>query len=452
MNRRKGLILGGGPTGLSVATAFGEGCIVLEKEDRVGGLCRSINRQGAVFDIGGHSFHTPHPEVRELVTGSFPGEGLFLQKRDARVHFGSRLIPYPFQKHFDQIDDPKVVQDCQEGLEQRGANTQPATNFEEFIVGKFGAGIARHFMLPYNRKLWARDISTISCEWTSERVAGAKGESEKFDLSGGKRKPLQSDTRVGYPPKGGFEEIFLALSKNLADVRTGKEIHRICPRRRTAWTKDGESFDWSFLVSTAPLPELLRMIDGVPEELVGVADSLPFMSLRVELITVDGPPRSPLQRIYVHDPEIPPHKIAFNHNSSDSLRAAPRQAIMAETSLSADKAVDVSTIASKTVGLLCKLGVLGSPDDVLDVGHIDVKYGYPVYTQERPEQVHRIKDWLQRHEIYSAGRFGDWEYVNSDRCVAKGLALGSSLRETHGSGSGPVPDREADSDSQRSVA
>ena len=283
-------------------------------------------------------------------------------------------------------------------------------------------------MLPYNRKLWARDISAVSCEWTSERVAGAKGESETFASTGGKRKPLQSDTRVGYPAAGGFEEIYRAIAAK-ADVRTKSEVSRVDPGTRLAHTADGRSFAWEALVSTAPLPELLRIIDDAPRELIELADTLAYMSLRVELLVADGPPRSPAQRVYVHEPEIPPHKIAFNHNSSDSLRARPVQAIMAEVSISEDKPVQFDQIAPRTIGLLCDLKLLGSPTDVIDVDHLNVKYGYPVYTKDRPEKVRVIKRWLETQGIFSCGRFGDWEYINSDRCIWKGLELGKRLRE-----------------------
>lgn len=446
-----GLIVGGGPTGLSTALAFGEGCVVVEKEGKVGGLCRSVTRDGAVFDIGGHSFHTPHVAVRDLVLSLFKDEGLFLQKRDARVRWRSQLIPYPFQRHFDQIEDATVVRECQEGLDRCGDDPGAAENFKEYIIKKFGAGIAQHFMLPYNTKLWARDVSSISCEWTSERVAAAKGQSERFKTSGDQRKPLQADTRVGYPPRGGFEEICRALASRAPDVRTGREVVKICTKTRTAWLQNGEPLEWRFLVSTAPLPRLLRLIVDAPLELQGLAETLQYMSLRVELITVEGPPRTPVQRVYVHDRDIPPHKIAFNHNSSDFLRGLPRHAIMAETSLSEDKQVDVAAIAPKTVEMLCDLGLLSSPKDVLSVGSLNVRYGYPVYTKDRPEKVAAIKEWLEQQDIYSAGRFGDWDYVNSDKCIARGLALGELLQERYGSRAGRETESSARTAKRRTI-
>jgi len=428
MNQVDTLIIGAGPSGLAVAHELNRDTLILEKEAEVGGLCRSIEVDGGVFDIGGHSFHTPHPEVDALVEGAFEG-GLYRQKRDARVFSHGTLIPYPFQRFYDRLPDPEIVAECERGLKAAGEaqDAEPA-DFEEYIIQKFGPGVARHFMLPYNRKLWARDISGISCEWTSERVAAPKGSAEQFDTSGGKRKPLQPDTRVGYPPDGGFVEIFRSLSKRVPRVVTGQQVVSIDPVARTAWTADGTAFGWKRLVSSMPLPDLVRVVAGVPTEVIELADRLEYMSLRVELLLVGRRLETDIQRIYSADAEIPPHKIAFNHNSSDSLRSRDRHAIMAEVSLSPEKELDVETIAPRTTELLLNLGFLSSASDIVWTGHVDVRYAYPVYTHQRPGLVKGIKTWLAEYDIHTVGRFGDWEYINSDRCLMKGLALGRQLR------------------------
>lgn len=427
IRKTQALVVGGGPSGLAVASGLQGNTLVLEKEDTVGGLCRSIHVDGGVFDIGGHSFHTPYTEVRELVEDLLP-DGLFTQQRDAHVFTHGTLIPYPFQKYFDRIPDPDVVRACQEGLFNSNGSPADARNFEEYILRKFGTGIAKHFMLPYNRKLWARDISLISCEWTSERVAAAAGDKERFENSGGKRKPLQSTTKVGYPKSGGYEEIYKSLAKRVPELELNSTVSHIDPATQTATIKGGQKFGWKFLVSTIPLPILVRIVEGVPAEIKALADQLLYMSLRVELLLVGRQLESPIQRIYVADPDIPPHKISLNHNSSPSLRNKHRHAIMAEVSLSGDKDVDVDEIAPKTIDFLCGLGLLRSPNDVIWRGYVDAKYAYPIYTHERPEMVRAIKDWMADRHIYTLGRFGDWEYINSDKCIMKGLNLAKELR------------------------
>ena len=279
------LIIGAGPSGLSLANELGGDTLILEKESEVGGLCRSIEIDEGVFDIGGHSFHTPHPEVNELVSNLLDG-GIFKQKREARVFTNGQLIDYPFQKHFEQISNAEIVKECEIGLDNVDNTSSNPENFEDYIIDKFGQGISKHFMLPYNKKLWARDIKSISCEWTSERVADVKGKNESFQTSSGKRKPLQSDTKVGYPQKGGFQEIFRSFENLLPNLLCNKEVSSIDISKKIARSKDGVSYKYNTLISTIPLPILVRIIEGCDEHVIKEADSLEYMSLRVALLLV----------------------------------------------------------------------------------------------------------------------------------------------------------------------
>jgi protoporphyrinogen oxidase len=239
---------------------------------------------------------------------------------------------------------------------------------------------------------------------------------------------------VAYPREGGFQEIFKAFVPRIPEVELNAEIVHIDPVRRVATSRDGRSFSWDFLVSTLPLPKLCRVVEGTPAGVTSLADGLEYMSLRVALILTKKLDTT-IQRIYSADPEVPAHKIAMNHNSSESLKRLPVHAIMAEVSHSPEKPVDLESIAPRTVDFLVQAGVVPSRNAVLWTGHIDVDFAYPVYTHQRPGQVQGVKDWMGQHHIYSVGRFGDWAYVNSDKCVARGLELGRELREKYPVGS-----------------
>ena len=88
------------------------------------------------------------------------------------------------------------------------------------------------------------------------------------------------------------------------------------PKGKVAITERGEEYRWNVLVSTIPLPVLVRIVNGTPQNVISAADRLEYLSLRVELLLTKGRLDTPIQRVYVSDPEIPPHKIALNHNSS----------------------------------------------------------------------------------------------------------------------------------------
>jgi len=323
------------------------------------------------------------------------------------------------------------VRECREGLEL-AQQAPSADNFEDWIVRRFGHGIARHFMWPYNRKLWARDLRTMSTEWVGQRIAGHRGEVERFVRDDDPRRPLQSDTEVGYPSEGGFETLYQRLAAVTPGIEVDKRVERIDPVARIAWTSDGRSYQWRRLVSTIPLDHLVERVYGFPVGLREEVRSLAFMSLDLLLLRTNiALPKAP-QRIYFADPSVPPHKVAFNHTSSLQLRRRPCHAIMAEISYSPTKPKLAPEVAeADTIAALVQAGVLPSAEVVAEVRHLDIRHAYPVYIHGREWILERVRRHLEALNIHIAGRFGEWEYVNSDECLRKGRDLGLRLRSRH---------------------
>lgn len=427
-NKEKIVVIGAGPSGIGAGLSLGQQGIVLEGASDIGGVCRTIEWDGAIFDLGGHSFHTPHPHVRELV---FNALEMHEQKREARCFSYGKVIDYPFQRHYKDLAIPDVVRECEEGLTD-SQEAKGAAHFEDFIHRRFGPGIAKHFMLPYNKKLWGPDLTRMAADWTGERVASPKQKTESFEQTGGKRKPLQPDTQVAYPAKGGFGEIILALAKRLSDLRMGKKVIGINPTDRTLQLQDGTTMRWQQIVSTLPVTELLKLLPRVPQTLQQDAERLEVLSLAVVLLVVGHPVDTPIQRFYCADADIPAHKIAINHNSSPFLRSLPHHGIMAEVSYCNEKPSPGAQLEEQMMQGLLKIGVIRSRTEVRGTKVVDVKYGYPVPTHDRDAIVSRLKEWLATQGIYTCGRFGEWAYINSDEALHRGLRLGQELMQQHG--------------------
>ena len=419
------VVIGAGPAGVGAGLALGKRGLVLDSCKEVGGLCRAIKLDGAVFDWGGHSFQRPHPEIRDLVFNSLD---MYEQKRDACCYSQGVMIPYPFQANFRQIEDLKVVQKCAAGL-STAVGSKGACNFEEFIVRRFGAGIAGHFMFPYNQKLWGIDLKRLATDWVEERVAAPEGLQEKFLTTGGKRKPLQPETMVAYPARGGFGEIVQALARQLKALNLGKTVLRLDISRRELITKDQQVIRWNRIVSTMPINKLFEILPEVPPAIAKDLSRLEFLSLALVLVVIKHPVDTSLQRVYCADPEMPFHKVVFNHNSSPYLRSLPYHGIMAELSYSPGKPLPQLDLETRVVQGLLTMGIIKSSDEVHSTKVIKVPYGYPIPTHERDRIVHRLKGWLERRRIHTVGRFGEWAYINSDEALFRGLALGRALAD-----------------------
>ena len=423
MEKIENLILGAGPAGIAAAIRLGKSAKIIDKNNFIGGQSASLEIGEAVFDIGGHSFHTPHPFVKDLVYDSLE---MFEQVRKAYCYSYDTLIPYPFQKSFRQINNADIVDECAKGLESVDSSRH-SENFKEFISNRFGDGIAKHFMNPYNEKLWARDLTKLDAKWVGERVAAPEGIKEKFDLEGGQRKPLQADTVVAYPAKGGFGEIYKALSKKVNAIELGVNVLKIDAKNKIVYAQDGKTYQYDNLISTIPVNELVKITDNISSSVINTVSELEYMSLKCILVAINHPVDTEIQRIYSGDDDNPAHKTAINHNSSDWLRKRNHHGIMGEVSYSEFKFMKRPDLEQWFLDCLLKMNIIKSFDEVMETKVIDVKYAYPVPTHNRVEIMDNARAHLNESSIYSLGRFGEWAYINSDEALARGMILGEQL-------------------------
>jgi len=422
------IVIGAGPAGLGAALALGDSAIVLESRETAGGLCGTLTLDGAIFDLGGHSFHTPHPAIRQLVFDALEMEE---QNRDAWCWLNGEWVRYPFQQHFSELADSDSRHACQIGLDAAGGS-QDAANFDEYLDRRFGRGITELFMRPYNRKLWGADLTRLDTDWVAERVAAPAGTVESNMLESRRRSPIPKDAVIAYPAKGGYGEIFQALARRVADIRFRQSVTSIDPRTSTLRTANGETASWRRIISTLPLPALLRLIPNVPTAISSAASDLEAVPITLVMLVLDGPYETLRQRIYCPDENIIGHKIVLNHNSSRWLRTLPRHGVQVELSEfnPFSSSTDVRSLVNAVVAGLLRMGVIPSPDYVRRTKVLRIPFGYPVQTRSRGNIVALAQHWLSEHRIYTAGRFGEWAYINSDEALYRGHCVGMKLAES----------------------
>jgi protoporphyrinogen oxidase len=166
------VILGAGLTGLSAACHLRVPSVVLEREAEVGGLARTHSEDGFTFDCTGHLLHLRDPRVQSLVDAILPN-AFARHDRRALIYSQGVYTPYPFQANLHGLP-PEVVQECVSGfveaLVRRAAEGEPdlaQLTFRDWASRTFGSGIAKHFLVPYNTKLWRTDLDEIECGWVS---------------------------------------------------------------------------------------------------------------------------------------------------------------------------------------------------------------------------------------------------------------------------------------------
>jgi protoporphyrinogen oxidase len=418
------IVIGAGPTGLAFASRCHDSCLILEKESEPGGLCRSKEIDGAVFDYGGHVFHTSSPQIQRLLEEQVALHG---QPRDARIAFGGKLISYPFQHFYGEVDDQRVREECRAGSVQAAGDGIPTDNLHDFLLSRFGTGICQHFLFPYNAKLWGHDLREFGRGWARERVAHAsRHDAPAGGCNAGRRVPLVANSTVYYPRSGGFQAIFEELARSV-NVRYDQWVREIDVSRKLVFTDEGSVFRWKHLVSTIPIPVLAQRISHAPSQLELVRSDWQHLSLHLSFLVTAEPLGGVPHRIYVHDPSFPFHKVAFNHESSPSLRSRPHHAVVGETSYSTGKLLPPEGVEERLVDFLLQHGLIRHRNIIRSRHAEEVDYAYPLPLRGLSATRDRALEALRNLDIYSVGRFGSWDYVNSDTCLEMGWDLARQL-------------------------
>jgi UDP-galactopyranose mutase len=475
------IVAGAGPTGLSAAYHLGEDSILLEQNGRVGGWCRSIETDGFTFDYAGHIMFSNEPYVHQLYR-MLLGDNLHWQDREAWIYSKNVYTRYPFQgslyglppdvikecvlgaieARFGKLSGPRAAEGngngntngssnhgangngvCKTGLKDccadgileasaplAEAQSQPR-NFEEFIYKVWGAGIAKHFAIPYNRKLWAVLLTEMETSWLGGRVPLPDlGEMIEGALSP-KPKPMGPNARFGYPLRGGFQRLMDGWVPHLkGELRLNSRVAAVSPRRHTVTLSDGTELRYDRLISTMPLPVLIRQMgEEAPAEIRAAAAALRHVSVRCVHIGVGRENLTEKHWIYYPEDTVF-HRIFVQGNASPYCNPPGGFGLTCEITYSPYKPLpcEGDDLVRRCIEDCHKVGIFKPEDPVLATAQCDLPHAYVVYDHGRAAAVAKIREWLARRDILLAGRYSEWEYYNSDHAFIAGKKAADEVR------------------------
>ena len=430
-------IIGAGPTGLGAAYRLQElgyrDWTVYERDSVVGGLASSrTDSAGFTYDIGGHVMFS-HYEYFDRLVERMLGDDFRELMRESWIRMFDRWIPYPLQNNIRHLP-PGVLLECLDGLvDAQQLHPQATANFSEWVDAVFGSGIARHFMRPYNFKVWAHPLEMMSKDWIAERVSTvdlkrvlANVILERDELSWG------PNNKFKYPLHGGtgglYERFIPYIREHLEINREVVEIDHIARRLRLA---DGGEEQYDVLLSAMPITELLRVLRPVPAGLIEASRGLHHSHGLVVGIGLARPCQTTKCWTYFPESNAPFYRVTFLSNYSPEIAPEGHTLLLTETSSSDYKREDVLSIVDRVVDGLVATGLMDTADRQRVVAtHVEeVEHFYPVPTLTRDAALADIQPFLMARSIYSRGRFGAWcyEISNMDHSVMQGVEVVNSL-------------------------
>ncbi len=422
------VVIGGGLAGLSAAFHLRDYApAVYEKESEVGGVCRSFHQDGFTFDVTGHLLHLKHDYTKELIANLLP-DTFVPHERRAAIHSHGRTTPYPFQANTHGLP-AEVVRDCIIGfIESMGSDHRNASNFHDWALAAFGRGICHHFMHAFNEKFWKTDLREVTADWVSWAIPKPSLEEVVNGALGIENRGMGYNPRFSYPKTGGIDCIPRALAGALA---TGVEFHHalesIDPARSILRFKNGRDEPYDRMVTTLPLPVLVRMIEGVPDRIRAMAEKLRSISVLDINVGIDRPGISDEHWLYFPEKEYVFTRVGFPGNFSDDAVPSGTSSMYIEITRPTGTTPDVEACYERSMSDLVRCGILNDADRVLTRHIIDIEYGYVLFDEHRQKHLGEIIEYLAASNISTCGRYGNWDYYSMEDTILSGKRAAESV-------------------------
>ena len=414
------IIIGAGLSGLSAAYHLGRDYRIFERDGEVGGLCRSVMEKGYTFDLAPHIFFTGSQYVNGLVNELLNGD-LVRQRRRAYIYLHGTYVEYPFEVNLHGL--PKeIIDECIEGVRHR-PNIRP-NNFMEWIRATMGEGVAKHYMVPYNEKIWKYPLEKMNIDWVDGRVPAPSVEEMVKGAEGKVEREYGPNAYFLYPRVGGIGTIPTALSTRVNEISLNSdvsEIHQKGKRLEVIYMLNGESKrqEADKVLSSVPLPEIVKMIKAAPEEVIKASEALVYNSLVCFNIGVNRAAISDKHWLYFPEKEYPFNRISFPMNLSPETVPKGKSSIVVEVTYTGARPNAEETKEKVRQGLV-HAEILRDEDKLEVFGALDFKYAYVVYDLHHKRNVNLIQAYLKSLGVSSMGRFGEWEYFNMDKAILSG--------------------------------
>jgi protoporphyrinogen oxidase len=403
------LIVGAGVSGLATAAALKGDYLVLERDAEMGGYCKTVKQSGFTWDYSGHFFHFKHPEIEAWLRERMPGQRIRTVARQSFIAYGGRRIDFPFQKNIHQLPQTEFI-DCLYDLYFARA-PQQEENFKQMLYGRFGRSICEKFLIPYNEKLYACDLSTLDKDAMGRFFPHA----DVTDVIRNMKVPDNAGYNATFTyPEGGAIEYVRALASAVRPeaICLSEPLESVDLQTKVARTRKRE-IRFERLVSSAPLGGFLRACGVRHEESV-------FSWNKVLVFNLGFDRKGPRHVHWIYSPDRARcfYRIGFYDNIFDS----DRMSLYVELGFARGAALDLESLRER---VLADLRAEGLVTDHRLVAHhaVVMDPAYVHITRASNAERDRLRPELAARGVHSIGRYGGWTYCSIEDNIVEARAL-----------------------------
>ena len=422
-------ILGAGISGMALARFLQQGGVpmgslhLFEAGPVAGGLCLSKTVDGFTYDVaGGHILFSKDADAMQWMKDEAGGDDAFVERdRHTKIRFEDRWVHYPFENGIGDL--PKDANfDCLKGYVEawharKMTGSEAPADFKNWIRWRFGDGIADHFMDPYNEKIWKRPLEQITSDWVAGRVPDAPVEDVLRAAVGIRTEGYTHQSIFYYPKTGGFQGITDGLAGTLeSQIRLNTPVTSV-RRKADGWSVNDEDFD--VVVNTIALTYLPEIIEGLPDDVARAMRELEYNGLVTYLVAMDREEHPNLSWIYLpQKKQGPANRVTYMSNYSPGNAPEGKTSFLIEITTPGGQPFPGQELEQEMLQGLEVAGLL-KRDEILFTDRSQVNHAYVVFDHEYHRRRALVLDWMEAQGLNPLGRFGRFEYDNSDQCVIK---------------------------------
>jgi protoporphyrinogen oxidase len=427
-------VLGAGISGLVAARRLRERGVeveLLESDPRPGGLCQSDVVDGHVMDrAGGHIVFSKSEKAMRYYHELFADEPLVKSERHTRILLDGRFVPYPFENGLGALP-AEARSSCLDGLVKstlaRACGAAKPATFGKWIRWRVGDGIADRFMEPYNRKIWKLDdLDAMGIDWVDGRVPDAPLSDVVKSALGQTTVGYAHQAFFWYPRTGGFQAITDRIARSLTgSIRLGTKVTDVA-RAGSRFRVNGKSYD--AVISTIPMPALAELTEGLDGATREAARGLQSIALASFLFGIAGEDVKPYSWVYLPSPEQgPANRVTYLSNYAPGNAPSGRGSIVAEVTYRGKLAVDERYVADLKRAL-ARQGLFRE-EQVSVAAWRDNRHAYIHFAPDFPARRRAAIEGLERFGVTPLGRFGRFNYYNTDLCILEALESADRLAD-----------------------
>ena len=376
---------------------------------------------GFLFDIGPHISFTKDTRIQDLFA-----ESVDQQYETMEINLNNYWRGYwprhPVQVNLHGLPEDVIIKVIADFVEVRQAPDPPVRNYADWLLSSFGRTFAELFPMQYTRKYHLTTADNMSTDWLGPRIYRPSLEEVLRGALSPSSPHVHYITHFRYPSKGGFVS-YLKKFVPLGNLKLNHELVSLDPRRRQLTFSNGIEAPYEALISSVPLPDLVSMIRGAPQDVLDASRRLACSTCVLVNIGVDREDISRAQLTYFYDEDICFTRLSFPHMFSARNAPSGTGSIQAEVYFS-DKYKPLTGSPDDwikpVVTDLRRCGILREDDGVLFSSAILVRYANIIFDLERAAAIETVHGYLDGLGIAYCGRYGDWGYLWTDESFKSG--------------------------------